>query len=414
MVRKLLVGVAAYVTAAGAIWGLFEAYTYFEGDRLRSQIGAYWPLLFWVVPIVPALVAVSKVGRDKSGRSEHRLGPDPVAADRQLPGGPQPPEPALAAEAELITALRDWLGGLYDYERSAGAMTGSASDSGLIPKDSKMAIQLANYEDVRARTWSSVREYLKGIIERTEETFLGFMAHAYAGIYNHEVYADLLPSGAATNARLARLMTRPTGTVSYADCQKAYRVLQLNIEKNRAATGALFPPLLGRTGLYCGVVTMQGVERDGSDQTLLAPARPLGDSVLLEFDVTNSNVLDLRIVRLYVRVGEYRVVDILDLYTGDAGGGMPVREFTCDIEPWPGVFGCSSVSKDFGYIRLSYGELETFSIEVRARVPGLYRFVAGLDYSAGGETGSIEAEDDVKELVFYDPELHQPRWISTA
>jgi hypothetical protein len=104
---------------------------------------------------------------------------------------------------------------------------------------------------------------------------------------------------------------------------------------------------------------MHSVARNSSHEMRQAPARALGRSVLLEFDVTNSNVLDMRIVRLYVRVGEYTAVDIEDLLTGDLGSGMPIREYNCDIEPRPGVFDCSNASRDFDYVRLFYGELET-------------------------------------------------------
>lgn len=45
----------SYATMVGVIWGVLEAYTYFQGDHLKYVVGSYW-ILIYILPIFPSLI----------------------------------------------------------------------------------------------------------------------------------------------------------------------------------------------------------------------------------------------------------------------------------------------------------------------------------------------------------------------
>lgn len=47
--------IGAYIAQIGAVWGILEAYTYFQGDSLKLALGNYWPIIY-ALPIFTALL----------------------------------------------------------------------------------------------------------------------------------------------------------------------------------------------------------------------------------------------------------------------------------------------------------------------------------------------------------------------
>ena len=93
MKRRLQAMIIAYATSAGAIWGIVEAYTYFEGDRLKLWLGDYWPWLFLGLPVLIALAVGLRTNKREPPKQ-------PVALDGAgqplaipVPGTPQPQVP---------------------------------------------------------------------------------------------------------------------------------------------------------------------------------------------------------------------------------------------------------------------------------------------------------------------------------
>jgi len=46
----------AYLALVGGIWGLVEAYTYFESNSLKQSLGSYWWIYYYVVPLFIAIL----------------------------------------------------------------------------------------------------------------------------------------------------------------------------------------------------------------------------------------------------------------------------------------------------------------------------------------------------------------------
>jgi len=54
--------VSTYIVVITAEWSLVQAYTYFQGDSLKTIIGNYWIALFYTLPLIIALcVAIIRV-----------------------------------------------------------------------------------------------------------------------------------------------------------------------------------------------------------------------------------------------------------------------------------------------------------------------------------------------------------------
>ena len=54
--------VSTYIVVITAEWSLVQAYTYFQGDSLKTIVGNYWITLFYTLPLIIALcVAIIRV-----------------------------------------------------------------------------------------------------------------------------------------------------------------------------------------------------------------------------------------------------------------------------------------------------------------------------------------------------------------
>ncbi|MEP7136359.1 MAG: hypothetical protein ABI904_15630 [Chloroflexota bacterium] len=49
--------ISTYIVVITAEWSLVQAYTYFQGDSLKTIVGNYWITLFYTVPLIIALCA---------------------------------------------------------------------------------------------------------------------------------------------------------------------------------------------------------------------------------------------------------------------------------------------------------------------------------------------------------------------
>jgi hypothetical protein len=169
-------------------------------------------------------------------------------------------------------------------------------------------------------------------------------------------------------------------------------------------------PLFGRVSSTTTNYVMDAVDRNTGQKYEGIDAYSLLYEAGLTFDVTNPNHLDLRIVRLYVDVIKFIDADITDVRWGDLGGGMRVREFSCEIEPRVGNYECLQASDDFDYIRLSSGEMETFCININVITEGIYRLRLGMEYSIGGQTKRVEVDSEIIEIGIFDPVFHKPSY----
>jgi len=133
-------------------------------------------------------------------------GDGPEVVEKPLPEETRRVQDKRIPGAELMLAFREWWASISDYERSGREMVGSASGAGLMPETPEMGTQLGNFEVVKIKTWPFLSEETKCIAKQTEETFLGFMACVYAGMYNHEVYGDLVPKEVVRNQRIKEMI----------------------------------------------------------------------------------------------------------------------------------------------------------------------------------------------------------------
>jgi hypothetical protein len=136
-------------------------------------------------------------------------------------------------------------------------------------------------------------------------------------------------------------------------------------------------------------------------------AYPL-EGAYLTFDMTNPNQFDMRIVRLYLDMLKFVDADITGVWAGDIGGCMTYREYACDVEPRVGTYDCFQMSKGFDFIKLAFGEMEGFRIQVRAIAEGVYQLRLGVEYSANGMSGKVEADDYIQHIGLFDPVFHEP------
>lgn len=165
-------------------------------------------------------------------------------------------------------------------------------------------------------------------------------------------------------------------------------------------------PILGRIQPHISTFGMCAVDRVTRQRFFNhIRAYPL-DTVGLTFDVTNPNALDMRLIRFFVDVVEYIDVDILHVDTAPSGGGARIRKFVCRIDSRPARYECELASEDFDYIKLNYGEMEAFRINVKVPKEGVYRLMIALEYSIAGETQIVEADDDIQEVGFFDWARH--------
>lgn len=187
--------------------------------------------------------------------------------------------------------------------------------------------------------------------------------------------------------------------------QCASQVVVAKIDNENVGLYDIAPPLFGRISMSPLYAWMHGVDSKDAERHFIAPrAYPLGlsQNIRLDFDITNPNEIDMRIIGFRVLVIEYVDVEVLDIWARGIGGGVSLRKYDCEIKPSIGCYDCGKVSEGFDFIRLSKGELEVFSIELQVDAPGLYRIQVEADYSIGGKTERRLVNGDVIDIAFLD------------
>jgi hypothetical protein len=169
------------------------------------------------------------------------------------------------------------------------------------------------------------------------------------------------------------------------------------------------PPIFGQFFRWTNRV-MDAVDIDTGEKYCGVETYSLLYGASFTFDISNPNQLDLRVVRLYVDVLKFIAVNIIGVWQGDMGGGMRVREFGCQIKPAVGSYNCQQISDGFDYIKLSFGEMEAFRINVGVVKTGIYHLRLGVEYSVGGKMNRIEADDQIQEIGVFDPVFHEPSY----
>ncbi len=139
----------------------------------------------------------------------------------------------------------------------------------------------------------------------------------------------------------------------------------------------------------------------------------------LRLVVTNKNTYDMSVDKLFVDVAEFMDVDIVEYRGGGwAMAGMARHGYTCQLAECSGRYECVPVSRNYDYIRLSNGEMEQFSVDVRSGAPGVYTVRPGLEYSIGAEHHVLKFDDYVfKVYLDWESELHKEnlaRWVASG
>lgn len=181
----------------------------------------------------------------------------------------------------------------------------------------------------------------------------------------------------------------------------------VGVQTDRSKSQKYCRPILGQILVQPASFSMRAVDRMNPQRSFQdIQACPL-DTIGFTFEVTNPNTLDMRLVRLFVSVTEFTDVNICQVYTGDMGGGAIIRMFTCEIGSRVARYECIQASDGFDYIKLSSGEMETFRIDVIAPAEGVYRLMLVIEYSIAGKIGTVEADNDIQEIGFFDQTCHR-------
>lgn len=110
----------------------------------------------------------------------------------------------------------------------------------------------------------------------------------------------------------------------------------------------------------------------------------------LLFDITNPNEMEMRIDEIEVNVIEYQSAYFLDVMPY-AGTGT-TRRYSCTVAASVGSYKCKQMSKDYDYVKLSFGELEHFGINVYAQTAGIYTMRVNVRYSLAGQMRDIASD----------------------
>ena len=153
--------------------------------------------------------------------------------------------------------------------------------------------------------------------------------------------------------------------------------------------GSAEKPVLGEidVGLPYGYFMKAAALKDGRELTVYGQpsrtiTRPLDRSaqdIVLSFDITNPNKLDLRVSGVYVEVLDFIPVRVIETEPVEAAG--KIRRFYCNIRSSKGLYQAELANDSFDYVKLSEGELENIAINVNSPDPGIYSLAISVEYS---------------------------------
>jgi hypothetical protein len=124
-----------------------------------------------------------------------------------------------------------------------------------------------------------------------------------------------------------------------------------------------------------------------------------GQDICLTFDMTNPQQMEMRVQDISVEVLDYHEVDILEVSPTLSAG--KTRWYFCNIKPNLGIYPCVQLSNEFDYIKLSYGELEHFSIYVNTITEGIYKLRVKMTVSVAGKVQDVIVGDVQEEVGFF-------------
>lgn len=115
---------------------------------------------------------------------------------------------------------------------------------------------------------------------------------------------------------------------------------------------------------------------------------PHSQDIVLSFDITNPNALELRVVAIYVDVLEYTAVSVIATHPVLSVG--ETRRFFCNIKPQSGSYRCTLLSDKYDFVKIARGELESFGINVNTVEPGIYKLGLSIEYLIAGKVEKTE------------------------
>lgn len=67
--KTIVTALALYILQVGALWGLLEGYTYFQGEDLKTIFGSYW-IMIYIIPIFSTIYVLYNKTREKTSAHE--------------------------------------------------------------------------------------------------------------------------------------------------------------------------------------------------------------------------------------------------------------------------------------------------------------------------------------------------------
>lgn len=64
VLTRVVLFFGTYATVAGALWGSTEAFTHFTENRLKENLGTYWWVVFYAVPLLIATIVSFRKSKD--------------------------------------------------------------------------------------------------------------------------------------------------------------------------------------------------------------------------------------------------------------------------------------------------------------------------------------------------------------
>jgi hypothetical protein len=125
---------------------------------------------------------------------------------------------------------------------------------------------------------------------------------------------------------------------------------------------------------------------------------PAAQDAILDFDVTNPNAMELRLVRFEIEVTQFSEPENLKVDRQASGGRT--RSYFCNLQNKPGLYACKPLTNEFDFIKVGRnGKLEHFGINVNTRTPGMYELAIWIEYAIG--TNQLRAKvGDVGKVPF--------------
>lgn len=163
-------------------------------------------------------------------------------------------------------------------------------------------------------------------------------------------------------------------------------------------------PKISSVESHCGY-GVSAVSREDQPRVFWVNGSSPSDGAELLFDITNPNEMELRIDEININVVEYQPVYFLDVMPY-AGIGT-TRRYSCTIAASAGSYKCKQTSSDYDYIKLSFGELEHFGINVHVQTDGIYTMCVNIRYSLAGQMKDVTS--DAVSIGFFSRTVQRER-----